>query len=79
MEQLSLPVVILIIILVLWTILWKIYAVWTAVKHNHKKWFVLLVILNTVGILEIIYIFKIAKKSLTEVKEDFRKAWGSFR
>ncbi len=65
------------ILLALWTIPWKIYAVWTAVKHDQKKWFVALLILNTVGILEIFYIFKIAKKSWAEVKEDFRKAFSS--
>jgi len=72
--QLPLFVNILIVILTLWTIPWKIYAIWTAVKHDHKKWFVALIILNTVAILEIIYIFKIAKKNWTEVKEDFKNA-----
>jgi len=68
---------ILVIVLVLWAIPWKIYAVWTAAKNNHKKWFIALVILNTCAILEIIYIFKIAKKSWAEVKADFRSAWAS--
>ena len=79
MTQLPLSVNILIVILTLWTIPWKIYAVWTAVKHNHKKWFVALLILNTFAILEIIYIFKIAKKSWVEVKADFSKALGSMK
>jgi len=65
---------VVIIILVLWTIPWKIYAVWTAAKNGHKKWFVVLLLLNTFTILEIIYIFKITKKSWTEVKADFRNA-----
>lgn len=68
---------IFIVLLALWTIPWKMYAIWTAVKHNQKKWFVALVILNTVSILEIFYIFKIAKKSWAEVKADFRQAWKS--
>lgn len=69
----------LLAIVAVWTIVWKIYAVWIAAKHNQKKWFVALLILNTVGILEIFYIFKIAKKSWIEVKEDFRKAWHSLK
>ena len=69
----------LILIIAIWTIPWKIYAVWLAVRHNHKKWFVALLLLNTVAILEIFYIFKIAKKSWAEVKEDFRKALSSFK
>ena len=65
------------ILLTLWTIPWKVYSVWLAVKHNHKKWFVALLILNTIGILEIFYIFKIAKKSWAEVSEDFGQTWKS--
>lgn len=61
----------------LWTIPWKVYAVWMTVKHNNKKWFVALLILNTFAILELYYIFKIAKKSWAEVKKDFREAWKS--
>jgi len=68
-----------VIILALWTIPWKIYAVWTAVKNGHKKWFVALIILNTAGILEIFYIFKIAKKKWVEVKQDFANAWSSIK
>ena len=68
---------VILIILALWTIPWKIYAVWLACKHNQKKWFVVLLLINTVGILEIFYIFKIAKKSWAEVKKDFGHAWSS--
>ncbi|HBA45688.1 hypothetical protein A2W67_01240 [Candidatus Nomurabacteria bacterium RIFCSPLOWO2_02_40_28] len=67
------------LILALWTITWKAYGAWTAAKHNHKKWFVALIILNTLGILEIIYIFKVAKKSWAEVKTDFRNGWEKFK
>lgn len=69
---------VIIIILAIWTIPWKGYALWLAVKRNQTKWFIILLILNTVGILEIFYIFKIAKKSWTEVKRDFHKAISSF-
>ena len=59
---------IILLILVLWTLPWKIYALWTAVKNNHKGWFIVLVILNTFGIVEIIYIFAIAKKKWSDIK-----------
>jgi len=70
---------IFLILLALWTIPWKVYAVWTAVKHDHKKWFVALIILNTFGILEIFYIFKIAKKKWVDVKHDLIKSWVLFK
>jgi hypothetical protein len=68
---------ILLIILAIWTIPWKGYALWTSAKRNQKMWFIVMLILNTVSILEIFYIFKIAKKSWAEVKADFKKAFKS--
>lgn len=64
---------ILSVILIIWTVVWKIYAVWIAVKNNQKKWFLAIMILNTVSILEIFYVFKVAKKSWAEVKADFNR------
>lgn len=66
-------------LLVLWAIPWKIYAVWLACKRDQKKWFVVLLFLNTVGILELVYIFKVAKKSWAEVKADFKETWSSLK
>lgn len=70
---------IFVLILALWAIPWKVYAVWLAVKHDQKKWFLALLLLNTVGILEIFYIFKILGKKWIEVKEDFKGAWESIK
>lgn len=64
----------LLLILFLWVLPWKMYSLWLAVKNNHKGWFVALVILNTIGILEIIYIFGIAKKKWPEVQKAFLRA-----
>ena len=61
-----------IIILVLWSIVWKAIALWMSARNNDKAWFIVMLILNTAGILEIIYIFAVAmkkknaKKSLKE-------------
>lgn len=65
------------LIIVLWILPWKIYALWTASKKNHKIWFVILVIVNTFGILEIIYVFGIAKKKWSEVKSAFLRLMSS--
>lgn len=62
------------ILILLWTLPWKIFALWTAAKKSHKAWFVVMVIFNTVAILEIVYIFFIAKKKWPEVKHAFLKA-----
>jgi len=66
----GLPLLIIFLIAI-WTLFWKAYAVWTAVKKNQKGWFVAVLILNTCGILEIIYLFAIAKKKWSDVKKVF--------
>jgi len=48
---------------------WKGCALWIAGKKDEKKWFLALLILNTVGILEIVYIFYVAKKKWVDIKE----------
>jgi hypothetical protein len=68
---------IIILITILWVLPWKIYALWIASKNNHKIWFVVFVLVNTLGILEIIYIFGIAKKTWHEVKTAFFKLMSS--
>jgi hypothetical protein len=52
---------------VLWTLPWKGVALWRASRNSHKKWFIALLIINTLAILEIIYIFFFSKKKETEV------------
>lgn len=59
---------VLILPIIIWALFWKGYAVWIAVKHNDKKWFVALLVLNTLGILEIIYVFYVAKKKWSDIK-----------
>lgn len=50
----------------LWTIPWKGYALWVAAKNSHKWWFIALLVINTVAILEIIYIFAVGRPGLRE-------------
>lgn len=59
--------------LMIWVLFWKGISLWIAVKNNKKVWFLFLLILNTFGILEIIYIFFVAKKKWADVKEIFGK------
>jgi hypothetical protein len=56
-------------ILVVWSLVWKGWALWKAARLSSKWWFIILLLVNTVGILEIIYIFFIAKKYTVEVEK----------
>lgn len=42
--------------LVVWTIAWKGLALWFSARGGQKPWFIVLLIVNTLGILEIIYL-----------------------
>ncbi len=46
----------------LWTLLWKGVALWKAARLGEKWWFIALLIVNTLGLLEILYIFVFSKK-----------------
>ena len=49
-------------LIILWAIPWKGVALWKAARNGHKKWFVALFLVNTMAILEIIYIFYFSKE-----------------
>ena len=46
----------------IWTLIWKGIALWKAARNGHTAWYVILLLVNTVGILEIIYIFFFSKE-----------------
>ena len=50
-----------ILLVVLWSVFWKGLALWHSARRGQYWWFVILLVVNTVGILEIIYLFAIAK------------------
>jgi hypothetical protein len=49
------------LVLLVWTLFWKGLALWHASRRGEYWWFVALLIVNTVGILEIVYLFVFAK------------------
>ncbi len=55
-----------IILFIFWVLPWKAVALWKAVKNNHKGWFIALLLLNTLAILEIIYIFVFSERKNKE-------------
>ena len=50
-------------LLIIWVIIWKGIALWLAARNNHKIWFIIILLINTISILEIIYIFAVAMKN----------------
>jgi hypothetical protein len=72
---------------VLWSLFWKGMALYRAARNGQKWWFVILLIVNTVGILEIVYLLFFSKpapivktegsvapvKPVTSIKTNSRK------
>lgn len=47
-----------IILLAVWELIWKMFALWKSARNNHKYWFVGIALLNTLGLLPILYLLK---------------------
>jgi len=43
-------------LLLIWSAAWKAVALWKAAQNNQRRWFIALFLINTLGILEILYI-----------------------
>ena len=48
--------------IVVWSGVWKAIALWHAARGNQLAWYVALVIINTLGVLEIIYLLFFRKR-----------------
>lgn len=55
----------ILILFALWTVPWKGVALWKAARQGSKVWFIFLLIINTLAILEILYIFVFSRKKQT--------------
>ena len=51
----------LLLVLVLWSVFCKGLALWHSAQRGQHWWFVIMLVVNTAGILEIIYLFGVAK------------------
>lgn len=66
---------IFLLIIVAWTMFWKGLALWRAVKCDQQYWFVAMLVLNTLGILEIVYLGWFAKEKTLWKKIKEKLPW----
>jgi len=52
----------ILLLITLWVIPWKGVALWKSARNKQTRWFIALLVLNTLAILEIVYIFFFSKK-----------------
>ncbi len=63
----------LIAIIFAWSFIWKLLALWKSAKKNNIVWFIVLAIVNTVGILEILYIYVFSEMKISKKKKSMKK------
>ena len=56
-----------IILAVVWSVVWKGLALWHSARRGQYWWFLILLVVNTLGILEIIYLFFVAGLKFKEL------------
>ncbi len=62
MSELSLVWIFFIVLAGIWDAVWKGIGMWKSARNNHLPWFIAIMLLNTLGILPIIYIYFFSKK-----------------
>lgn len=62
MERIILENIWLILLAAAWVLPWKGVALWKAARRGDKWWFIALLVVNTMAILEIFYIFIWSKR-----------------
>lgn len=60
-----------------WSILWKGIALWHSARNSQKWWFIVLMVVNTLGVAELIYLFFFMAKDPWKNKIQKSEALGS--
>ncbi len=57
----------ILLLLTIWVLPWKGVALWRASKNQNLKWFIIILTLNTLAVVDIIYIFFFSNKKSKEI------------
>lgn len=61
------------ILIAIWSLPWKGVALWKSARAEDKYWFIALLLINSIGILDIVYIFFFAPNP--QLKKGFHWPW----
>jgi len=68
--------VFILVLVFIWSAVWKLMALWKSARKSSLAWFIVLGVVNTLGILEILYIYVFSemkgKKSVRPAKKKRR-------
>ncbi|MEK9201680.1 MAG: DUF5652 family protein [Patescibacteria group bacterium] len=59
----------LITFILLLSLILKGFALWRAAQLSHKGWFIAILLVNSLGILETVYLLVVSKKYSVEIKQ----------
>jgi len=51
----------LIVLALIWSLIWKGLALWKSARRKEEGWFIVLLVVNTLGILDILYLYVFSK------------------
>jgi len=60
-------------LVLIWSIIWKGLGLWESARNKHLVWFIFILIVNSVGILPIIYLLIHRRKKITKKTKKRRK------
>lgn len=60
-------------LVMLWSFIWKGLALWKAGNNKQLPWFIVLLVVNTLGMLEIVYLLWFQKKRAQKVVQEIPK------
>ena len=60
-------------LVLIWTLAWKALGLWHSAKRDQPWWFLAMLVFNTMGILEIIYLFGVLKLKKEQLMPKFKK------
>ncbi|QNE37820.1 hypothetical protein F1C12_18885 [Leifsonia shinshuensis] len=61
---------VLVVAVVAWSLAWKGASLWRAARNGSKPWFVTLLLTNTLGVLDAVYLFGVARRGGPEALEE---------
>lgn len=57
------------VLLVIWDLVWRGLALWRSAQEKKQYWFIAMLVLNTAGILPLVYLIFFAKKKILKIKK----------
>lgn len=62
--------VLIVLFLVVWSFIWKGIALWKSAKNGHLPWFIAILLLNTFGLIEILYLSLFQKNKPVNIQQE---------